>query len=202
MNMCSCGSGRPSDACCEPYLAGFDTPPSAEALMRSRFVAYTRADIDYLERTSGGEAAAEFSRKDATSWAKNATFTKLEVLATEAGQPSDTTGLVDFAATYVEQGRTLVLRERSLFVREGREAAAHGFVREGREAAAHGFVREGREAAAHGFARAASPDATPGPWRYVGRQKGDTLKRDAPRVGRNDPCPCGSGLKFKKCHGA
>ncbi|MDD5726262.1 MAG: SEC-C metal-binding domain-containing protein, partial [Patescibacteria group bacterium] len=20
-------------------------------------------------------------------------------------------------------------------------------------------------------------------------------------VGRNDPCPCGSGLKFKKCHG-
>ena len=24
----------------------------------------------------------------------------------------------------------------------------------------------------------------------------------APRVGRNDPCPCGSGKKFKKCHGA
>jgi preprotein translocase subunit SecA len=21
-------------------------------------------------------------------------------------------------------------------------------------------------------------------------------------VGRNDPCPCGSGLKYKKCHGA
>jgi preprotein translocase subunit SecA len=21
-------------------------------------------------------------------------------------------------------------------------------------------------------------------------------------VGRNDPCPCGSGKKFKKCHGA
>jgi preprotein translocase subunit SecA len=24
----------------------------------------------------------------------------------------------------------------------------------------------------------------------------------APRIGRNDPCPCGSGKKFKKCHGA
>ncbi len=24
----------------------------------------------------------------------------------------------------------------------------------------------------------------------------------APRVGRNDPCPCGSGKKYKKCHGA
>ncbi|MBX7097334.1 MAG: preprotein translocase subunit SecA [Myxococcaceae bacterium] len=26
--------------------------------------------------------------------------------------------------------------------------------------------------------------------------------RDAPKVGRNDPCPCGSGKKYKKCHGA
>jgi preprotein translocase subunit SecA len=24
--------------------------------------------------------------------------------------------------------------------------------------------------------------------------------RHAPRVGRNDPCPCGSGKKYKKCH--
>ena len=23
-----------------------------------------------------------------------------------------------------------------------------------------------------------------------------------PEVGRNDPCPCGSGKKYKKCHGA
>jgi preprotein translocase subunit SecA len=28
------------------------------------------------------------------------------------------------------------------------------------------------------------------------------VKRDAPKVGRNDPCPCGSGKKYKKCHGA
>jgi preprotein translocase subunit SecA len=27
-------------------------------------------------------------------------------------------------------------------------------------------------------------------------------KSDGPRVGRNDPCPCGSGRKYKKCHGA
>jgi len=27
------------------------------------------------------------------------------------------------------------------------------------------------------------------------------VKRDSPKVGRNDPCPCGSGKKFKKCHG-
>ena len=26
-------------------------------------------------------------------------------------------------------------------------------------------------------------------------------KRDAPKIGRNDPCPCGSGKKYKNCHG-
>jgi preprotein translocase subunit SecA len=28
-----------------------------------------------------------------------------------------------------------------------------------------------------------------------------TVRRDEPKVGRNDPCPCGSGKKYKKCHG-
>ena len=28
-----------------------------------------------------------------------------------------------------------------------------------------------------------------------------TVKREEPKVGRNDPCPCGSGKKYKKCHG-
>jgi preprotein translocase subunit SecA len=29
-----------------------------------------------------------------------------------------------------------------------------------------------------------------------------TVVRDQPKVGRNEPCPCGSGKKYKKCHGA
>jgi len=29
-----------------------------------------------------------------------------------------------------------------------------------------------------------------------------TVRREFPKVGRNDPCPCGSGQKFKNCHGA
>jgi len=28
-----------------------------------------------------------------------------------------------------------------------------------------------------------------------------TYKREEPKVGRNDPCPCGSGKKYKQCHG-
>jgi SEC-C motif-containing protein len=43
-----------------------------------------------------------------------------------------------------------------------------------------------------------------GRWFYM---QGDMLKakpteREAPKVGRNEPCPCGSGKKYKKCHGA
>ena len=28
-----------------------------------------------------------------------------------------------------------------------------------------------------------------------------TVQREGAKVGRNDPCPCGSGKKFKQCHG-
>ncbi|MFP4438669.1 MAG: SEC-C metal-binding domain-containing protein [Chloroflexaceae bacterium] len=31
--------------------------------------------------------------------------------------------------------------------------------------------------------------------------RGQTLRRKLPKVGRNDPCPCGSGKKYKHCHG-
>nr|WP_262927256.1 YchJ family protein [Phytohalomonas tamaricis] len=40
---------------------------------------------------------------------------------------------------------------------------------------------------------------TGGRWYYV---DGVADPRSAPSVGRNDPCPCGSGRKFKKCCGA
>lgn len=42
-----------------------------------------------------------------------------------------------------------------------------------------------------------------GRWVYSGyiQPKGTTVRRETPKVGRNDPCPCGSGKKFKKCCG-
>ena len=30
----------------------------------------------------------------------------------------------------------------------------------------------------------------------------EPYRRDTPKLGRNDPCHCGSGKKYKKCHGA
>ena len=46
---------------------------------------------------------------------------------------------------------------------------------------------------------AAPPKAAP-----TGKAKTVEKDKDDPfaNVGRNDPCPCGSGKKYKKCHGA
>jgi preprotein translocase subunit SecA len=43
--------------------------------------------------------------------------------------------------------------------------------------------------------------ASPRPARTGGDDVVKTVRRDEPKVGRNDPCPCGSGKKYKKCHG-
>jgi SEC-C motif-containing protein len=39
-------------------------------------------------------------------------------------------------------------------------------------------------------------------WMYLDGDevKAQPVRREAPRAGRNDPCPCGSGKKFKKCY--
>ncbi|MCL4848566.1 MAG: preprotein translocase subunit SecA [Acidobacteria bacterium] len=42
----------------------------------------------------------------------------------------------------------------------------------------------------------------PRPARSGGDDVVKTVRREEPKVGRNDPCPCGSGKKYKKCHGA
>ena len=42
---------------------------------------------------------------------------------------------------------------------------------------------------------------TPSDMLSLAQEKVETVRRQSPRVGRNDPCPCGSGKKFKKCCG-
>jgi len=50
---------------------------------------------------------------------------------------------------------------------------------------------------------AADPEQQgPRPARTGGDDVIKTVRREEPKVGRNDPCPCGSGRKYKKCHGA
>ena len=36
---------------------------------------------------------------------------------------------------------------------------------------------------------------------YLEQKKSGTIRREGKKVGRNDPCPCGSGKKYKQCCG-
>ena len=47
---------------------------------------------------------------------------------------------------------------------------------------------------AQALAASEAPAETPAP-------ASQPYHRDIPKVGRNDPCPCGSGKKYKHCHG-
>ena len=62
------------------------------------------------------------------------------------------------------------------------------------------FSTEGKE---HEHVETAIFGREDGKWVYVGQvpEKGQPIRREQPKVGRNDPCPCGSGKKFKKCCG-
>ena len=42
-----------------------------------------------------------------------------------------------------------------------------------------------------------------GEWRFIDGviESNEPYRREEPKIGRNDPCPCGSGKKYKKCCG-
>ncbi|MFL5354585.1 preprotein translocase subunit SecA [Archangium sp.] len=58
--------------------------------------------------------------------------------------------------------------------------------------------RQMQEGRADAEGKLAEPTAAPRPAAAARPASADT----GPKVGRNDPCPCGSGKKYKKCHGA
>ena len=73
-------------------------------------------------------------------------------------------------------------------------------------------MNKAEAASAFGTSRGAAAATMPSPGPSSSRQGpvpartgGDdvikTVRREEPKVGRNDPCPCGSGKKYKKCHG-
>ncbi|ASG22065.1 YchJ family protein [Nitrospirillum viridazoti] len=159
MSQCHCGSARAYEDCCGPYHAGTALPPTAEALMRSRYSAFIVHNIDYLQSTLLPETAEDFNREETEQWARDSKWQGLEVRWTEAGGPEDDTGKVEFVARFNFEGKDYLHHETSRFEK-----------------------RDGR-------------------WYYVDGAMGPR-PRTADKVGRNDPCPCGSGKKYKKCHGA
>ena len=120
--------------------------------MRSRYSAYVTGAADYLLATWHPASRPEgFELQDEIHWQG------LDIRSTSAGGEEDTSGQVEFIASYQVHGRFGQLHERSDFRRE-----------------------EGR-------------------WYYVDGVELKGTPVTATKVGRNEPCPCGSGKKYKRC---
>jgi preprotein translocase subunit SecA len=97
---------------------------------------------------------------------------------------------------------------RSIGGEAGARGAAGGGGGEGRPALAPPRVRIPRQQTSHAEVTAFGTSAAPGPAGAPGAHPAPPASRREPvvtqeaKVGRNDPCPCGSGKKYKKCHGA
>jgi SEC-C motif domain protein len=172
---CPCGSNETFSNCCELLLEGKAKPKSAEALMRARYTAYTRANIGYIKNTLAPESSQDFDEAAAKQWAQLSEWKGLKILSTEKGGLTDDEGTVEFIATFTHKKETLDHHEVSKFRKN-----KHGqwlFV--SGEAHTH---KEGEDHTHH--------------------VKKQTQVRAEPKVGRNDPCTCGSGKKYKKCCGA
>jgi SEC-C motif domain protein len=111
---CPCGRAAPYADCCGRFLDGGECPDTAEALMRSRYVAQVRDRMDHLHRTwHPSTRPASLDRAgEPVRWLG------LNVLRVEAGGTGDARGTVVFVARYKIGGRAYRLRESSRFVRE------------------------------------------------------------------------------------
>ena len=111
MNNCACGSNTEYAQCCGRYIDGEANAPTAESLMRSRYTAYTRADINYIADTM----TKPLNRKQAKIWAKNSTWLGLTILNTKAGLANDRIGWVEFLAELEDKHGKQQLHELSEF---------------------------------------------------------------------------------------
>ncbi|CCQ16233.1 UPF0225 protein Gbro_2916 [Rhodococcus sp. AW25M09] len=121
---CPCSSGDTVDACCEPYLLGVASAPTAEKLMRSRFTAFALGDAAYLlESWHPDTAPAELELDPDQRWYR------LDIVAADGGGLFDDTGTVEFRAHYKHPAGGGTMSEASRFVRvDGRWRYLDGVV--------------------------------------------------------------------------
>ena len=141
--------------------------------MRSRYTAFALGDAAYLHRTHAAEKRRPLDPIAFAASERDTVWTGLEILASEDGGPGDDHGIVEFVATCTRKGKPRRLHERSRFRRD-----PTGWV----------YVDGDFDPAPANTAPLSGPAEVAPP--------------QATKVGRNDPCPCGSGKKFKKCCGA
>ena len=114
---CPCGSAKAYQDCCGKFIEAAEIPETAEELMRSRYTAYTQANIAYIEKTMSGLAAKGFDAISAKEWAGSVTWTSLDVLKTWNGK-NENIAYVEFKARFSELDQQKELHEQSEFERK------------------------------------------------------------------------------------
>lgn len=158
---CPCGSGNDYDTCCRPLIEGTLKAPGPEALMRSRYTAFTQQAMPYIEETLHPSQRHDYDAAGSAKWARESEWQGLEIVNVSANPDNSSRSSVEFKAHYRINGVKQV----------------------------HHEIAEFRK--------------TDDTWYfYDGKMVGPgQVRRETPKVGRNDPCPCGSGRKYKKCCG-
>lgn len=116
--LCPCGSKIAKEQCCMPIINGDKNAATAEALMRSRYVAYTLAKVNYLLLSHHSKTRPTKEKNSIERWAKSVQWVGLQLLSKEAGLENDQIGMVEFRALYIEDGKLHEIHEKSLFERE------------------------------------------------------------------------------------
>lgn len=122
---CPCGSEKNYKDCCGVYHSGKALAPSAEALMRSRYCAFAKNEMQYLRDTTDPQTLESIDDEANKEWAERAKFIKLEIVNAEE---KGTKGTVEFKAHYSVDGEDYVHHEVSTF----RKQAGQWFFKSGK----------------------------------------------------------------------
>ena len=114
MSTCPCGAETAYEECCGLYHSGAAIAPTAEALMRSRYSAYAKCQIDYLRKTLPMTSWRGFDHKGTKQWAEQSEWLGLEIISAKGG-PEDKRGKVEFIARFKQNGVDHMLHELSSF---------------------------------------------------------------------------------------
>ncbi len=116
---CPCGSEKALAQCCGPFLSQERLASTAEQLMRSRYSAFALGAADYLIATLAPERRSPNERRMLEQELRQTKWIKLEIVDTQAGSSTDTSGVVEFNAFFVAPSGAGCLHERSNFRKEG-----------------------------------------------------------------------------------
>lgn len=130
---CPCG-GPSLAACCGPYIAGDAIAPTAEALMRSRYTAYTQRNEPYLMATWHASTRPNepiVSKDEKLQWLGLEVKSALRLRQRKAESAEDNRDTVEFVARFKVNGRAQRLHEISNFVREEADGGLRWFYVDG-----------------------------------------------------------------------